>query len=194
MNIFDKLNSPIGVISGLVVIVAAVYSFVIWAIAFWKKYKTRLGNIWRQREYRIRKALWAISPFRKAIPNETLRIVARRARWRLGGPQGNTMLLNANWTVTNITRSPIRIVKTTIVPPNLDTPALVLRPNGKSYGNYAIGMKATTNVTTNFLIEPALAETGKPFKAKVLMFDQFGNVHASVVVFSPKSSQKSQHS
>lgn len=115
------------------------------------------------------------------IPSETLRFVAlhNEASWTPASIEGRpAMHASGVWRVTNITSSPIQIVKAYLDKPRVDGLMVVSqRSNGKTWGVEEIAPNATVDVSVDFWIDPPIKKPGQSFKAAAIFVDQFNNSH-----------------
>lgn len=102
------------------------------------------------------------------------------------GSTGNepTMQVVSSWHVTNITNNQLFILGARIVKPRTDGHVFVEHPETRIFGSYPILPGDTSEVSADFWIQPPVKEKGQPFKARIVLIDQYGNEHkTSNVVF-----------
>ena len=113
-------------------------------------------------------------------PRETIRVIPHhRGNWWVIDSVKNrpAMQVHGLWHVTNITDGAIRILRSRIIPSRAEGPVAVRHPRGVIFGDYAIPPGETSDVSSQFWIQPPIRKEGRDFKATIYLIDQFGNEH-----------------
>jgi hypothetical protein len=117
------------------------------------------------------------------VPTETLRLVPlpNKATWKPAAIEGRpAMHVSAEWRATNITGSPVQIVRAYIERPHAEgLIVLCEQAEGKTWGVHEIPPHATVEASVDFWIDPPTKRPGKKLRASVVFLDQFGNRHRS---------------
>jgi hypothetical protein len=145
----------------------------------------------------------AVDWFASRIPRRSLIIVPRDfqppligpAFWSVatfpGSPQKRGMLVRFTFSLRNIARQPVRIVRSRlkiirrhfgILPgtARVVDGRWLLQPDAETnlYGDYPVRPQApAVQAEAHWLLEPAVAADGESFRAKVCLIDDFGNQH-----------------
>ena len=121
-----------------------------------------------------------ITHYRPHIPRETVRVVPQKRSiwWGKGSVGGKpAMQISGRWYVTNIISDPVLVLYTYIESPHTEGHIFTRHPEKNIYGTYPILPGKTTEISTDFWIEPPICNEGKDLKASVILVDQFGNKH-----------------
>lgn len=88
------------------------------------------------------------------------------------------MHASAQWRATNVTDSPVRIVRAYVEKPSAEGLIVLFRMSeGKTSGVHEIAPGSTAEVSVDFWIDPPTKKPGKPLRASVVLLDQLGNRH-----------------
>lgn len=88
------------------------------------------------------------------------------------------MHASAEWQATNLTDSPVRIVRAYLEQPSAEgLVVLCQQSEGATRGIQEVAPGSTVEVSVDFWIEPPTKKPGKPLRASVVFLDQFGNRH-----------------
>lgn len=117
------------------------------------------------------------------LPKQTLKLVLQPhgAWWHMGaaGAEGKpAMQIVCDWHATNITSEKIIVTTAFIKRPRTEVAIpLVRHPHENIFGNYPIMPNSTSDLSLDFWIQAPVCKEGMPFKAMILVKDQFDNEH-----------------
>lgn len=130
---------------------------------------------------------WVVSLIIKRFFTKTVKVIMGDkqhivTQWSIAHQAGKPIMhIHGEFSATNVTDENIHLVKINISKCKREKiiyqHTLVRHHKRNIYSTYPILPKTTSNVAFDVMYQDILQDKGKPFKAKIYVFDQFGNKH-----------------